>query len=335
MRFVDSFLYDDESILIPRKGTLNNIIYQNSPFWTVDTMFWSIIDKAKAFPKYLFYQLTLTDYSNLNVGSAVPSLTVPVINQIEVNLPPLPEQRAIAEVLGSLDDKIDLLHRQNQTLEALAETLFRQWFIEEADPAWEEVKLGSVIETTSGGTPSRTNPQFYENGTHCWVKSKELKGNILLDTEETITDEAIKKSSAKMLPKYSVLIAMYGANVSEYALIAKPMACNQAICALKPNDNYPYSFLFLYVKNMKEEIEAMAVGSAQQNISQILIKQLDIIPPSTKILDFHEIVNPWFLKIEANYVQIKHLEKTRDELLPKLMSGDVRVSQVNLNGETQ
>jgi type I restriction enzyme S subunit len=86
---------------------------------------------------------------------------------------------------------------------------------------------------------------------------------------------------------------------------------------------------------MKEEIEAMAVGSAQQNISQILIKQLDIIPPSTKILDFHEIVNPWFLKIEANYVQIKHLEKTRDELLPKLMSGDVRVSQVNLNGETQ
>src|SRR5690606_12106175 len=117
-------------------------------------MFWSKIDKSKVFPKYLFYQLTLIDYENLNVGSAVPSLTVPVINEIELQLPPLPEQKAIASVLSSLDDKIDLLHQQNQTLETLAETLFRQWFIEDTKKEWERKKIGDVLLTVLGGTPS-------------------------------------------------------------------------------------------------------------------------------------------------------------------------------------
>ena len=136
MRYVNAALYDDESILIPRKGTLNNIIYVSKPFWTVDTMFWSKIDKTLAYPKFLFYQLTEIDYMNLNVGSAVPSLTVPVINAIEISLPPLEEQKAIASVLSSLDDKFDLLHRQNTTLERMAKTLFRQWFVEEAQDDW-------------------------------------------------------------------------------------------------------------------------------------------------------------------------------------------------------
>ena len=141
MRYVDEYLYDDESILIPRKGSLNNIMYQNNPFWTVDTMFWTIINKELVVPKFLFYQLTLIDYENLNVGSAVPSLTVPVINEIEISLPPLPEQKSITSVLSSLDDKIDLLHRQNTTLEKMAEALFRQWFVEEEKEEWETGKL--------------------------------------------------------------------------------------------------------------------------------------------------------------------------------------------------
>ncbi|MEO7344226.1 MAG: restriction endonuclease subunit S [Methylotenera sp.] len=149
MRFVNAALYDDESILIPRKGSLNNIIYESKPFWTVDTMFWSKIDKTLAYPKFLFYQLTEIDYMNLNVGSAVPSLTVPVINAIEISLPPLEEQKAIASVLSSLDDKIDLLHRQNTTLERMAETLFRQWFVEEAQEDWEEKPLDKLVTITS------------------------------------------------------------------------------------------------------------------------------------------------------------------------------------------
>jgi len=91
MRYVEKSIYDNESILIPRKGTLNNIMYQHKPFWTVDTMFWSKIDQSQVNGKFLFYQLTLIDYAILNVGSAVPSLTVPVIKEIQISLPPLPE----------------------------------------------------------------------------------------------------------------------------------------------------------------------------------------------------------------------------------------------------
>lgn len=325
MRYVDSALYDDESILIPRKGSLNNIIYESSPFWTVDTMFWSKIDKTLAHPKFLFYQLTELDYMNLNVGSAVPSLTVPVINAIEISLPPLEEQKAIALVLSSLDDKIDLLHRQNTTLERMAETLFRQWFVEEAQEDWEEVPLGDVVDTTSGGTPSRSNMDFYINGTINWVKSKELSGSFILDTEERITAEALKKSSAKLLPKNSILIAMYGATVGEYAIISKEMTCNQAVCALKPNEKYPYTFLFLFVKSYQDELINMAVGSAQQNISQLLIKQLPVPTCHEKISEFHKKSEPFFEKIKNNISQMQTLEKLRDDLLPKLMSGDVRV----------
>src|SRR5690606_27468 len=116
----------------------------------------------------------------------------------EVSIPPIEEQHSIASILSSLDDKIDLLHRQNQTLEQMAETLFRQWFVEEES---EIVPLGDCIKTTSGGTPSRKRMEFYENGVFQWVKSKELNGGYILETEEKITAEALKKSSAKLLPE--------------------------------------------------------------------------------------------------------------------------------------
>lgn len=325
MRYVDKPIYESESILIPRKGSLNNIMYQNKPFWTVDTMFWSKINQTKVNGKFLFYQLSLINYTYLNVGSAVPSLTVPVINEIEISLPPLPVQTAIASVLSSLDDKIDLFHRQNTTLEKMAETLFRQWFVEEANEEWEKFELGSIVETTSGGTPSRSNMGFYENGTIPWVKSKELNGSFIIETEELITEEALKKSSAKILPANSILIAMYGATVGEYAIISKEMTCNQAVCVLKPNEYYPYTYLFLLIKHNKLELINMAVGSAQQNISQLLIKQMLVPNCVERIRKFHFAVEPLFQKIKSNQTQIRTLTALRDTLLPKLMSGEVRV----------
>ena len=248
------------------------------------------------------------------------------LNEIDINLPPLPEQKAIAGVLSSLDDKIDLLHRQNKTLEVMAETLFRQWFVEEVSDDWEEVELETVIETTSGGTPSRKNMEFYNNGTIFWVKSKELNGTYIFDTEEMITSNALNSSSAKLLPENSILIAMYGATVGEYAIISKAMTSNQAICALIPNDNYPYTYLFMLIKINKNELINMAVGSAQQNISQQLIKKIPVLNCVGKIKQYHLSVCQYFEKIKSNLIQIQTLEKLRDTLLPKLMSGEVRVA---------
>ena len=284
-------------------------------------------DESKLFPAFNFYTFRKlqSNFLTFTSGSAQPQLPIRDLKEIEISIPPIEEQKAIASVLSSLDDKIDLLHRQNTTLERMAETLFRQWFIEEAQEDWEEKPLGDLVETTSGGTPSRSNMGFYVNGTINWVKSKELSGSFILDTEEKITTEALKKSSAKLLPKNSILIAMYGATVGEYAIITKEMTCNQAVCALKPSEKYPYTFLFLYVKSYQDELINMAVGSAQQNISQLLIKQLPVPTCYEKISEFHQKTEPFFEKIKNNISQIQILEKLRDNLLPKLMSGEVRV----------
>lgn len=246
------------------------------------------------------------------------------LENLKLNLPPLPTQTAIAEILSSLDDKIDLLHRQNLTLEQLAETMFRN---ESEKWKTKSEKLGDVIKTTSGGTPSRNQMAYYENGTVRWVKSKELSGSFIFETEEMITENAIKNSSAKLLPENSILIAMYGATVGEYAILASEATCNQAICALIPNENYPYTYLFLLTKTNKENLLNLAVGSAQQNISQLLIKEIEVSSDIKEIKAFHEQVSPFFQKIKSNSQQIRTLTRLRDTLLPKLMSGEVQVRE--------
>ena len=190
------------------------------------------------------------------------------------------------------------------------------------------MELGSVVKTTSGGTPSRKKAEFYTNGDICWVKSKELLDSYVIDTEETINTLAIENSSAKILPIHSVLIAMYGATVGALGINSKSMACNQAICALIENEKYPYTYLYQYAKESKQELLNLSVGSAQQNISQVLIKKLKVHSNIEKILLFHNLASPLHRKIEILKYENSYLETLRDELIPKLMSGDIDISEI-------
>ena len=339
MRYVDTPLYEQESILIPRKGTLSNLFYLNIPFWSVDTMFYTKIKEGND-GKYLYYLLKSMDLASMNVGSAVPSLTTEVLNKVEINVPDLPTQTQIAQILTSLDDKIELNLQMNQTLEAMAQAIFKEWFVDFKFPGfdgelvdglpkgWRMGKVKEMYKTTSGGTPSRAKEEYYENGTINWVKSKELNGSFIFDTEEKITVDAVKNSSAKLIPKHSVLVAMYGATVGEYAITSRETTCNQAICAVIEDGNYPFTYFFEYFKNNKFNIIGQASGSAQQNISQALIQQLDILVPAIEIVkEYHLVVEKMFAKMEDNLLQIQTLTQTRDALLPKLMSGKIEIKK--------
>lgn len=327
MRYVNDFLYDKVSILIPRKGSLNNIMYQDKPFWTVDTMFWSIINEKKVNPKFLFYQLTLIDYTNLNVGSAVPSLTVPVINEIDISLPEKDEQIEIAEVLSSLDDKIDLLHRQNQTLEQMAETLFRQWFVEEADERWEIGTLNDVLTVKGGTTPSTKNPDYWDGDIH-WTSPRDittLDSIYLFDTERKITEAGLKKISSGILSKGTLLMSSR-APVGVLAFAEVPIAINQGYIAILDDKGFSKEFLFLWLKTNMDYVQSYANGSTFLEISKSAFKSLEIqIPPKELRNEFQEWVTPHFKKIKSNQTQIRTLTSLRDTLLPKLMSGEVRV----------
>lgn len=330
MRYADTFLYDDESILIPRKGTLNNIFYINEPFWTVDTIFWSKINKKEAFGKFLFYQLKTIDFANLNVGSAVPSLTTKVLNEVDISLPPLEEQKAIAEVLSSLDDKIDLLHRQNQTLESLAGTLFRQWFIEEAKEEWEEKPLGKITNIAIGRTPPRKEEEWFSTDSQDvkWISIKDLgnDGAFIFKTSEYLTQEAVERFNVPVIPKDTVVLS-FKMTVGRVAITTEAMLSNEAIAHFKFNDKTPISkeYLYLFLKTFPYE----SLGSTSSIVTAInsaMIKEMMILIPDEKtIKDFSSIVEPQFEKIRQNQKQIQTLENLRDTLLPKLLSGEVRV----------
>ncbi len=285
-------------------------------------------------PEFLKYFLLNPIYKNKllsfsAVGATRNALTKGMIEDLEIQAPNIEIQNKIASILTSLDDKIELNRQTNETLEAIAQALFQEMCVskgEELSEGWRVGKLGEIYKTSSGGTPSRAKMKYYENGTINWVKSKELGGFYVLETEEKITDTALKNSSAKLLPENSILMAMYGATVAEISILGKPATCNQAICAILPNNEYPYSFVYEFLKKKREEIKSMAVGAAQQNISQVVIQGIEMSIPSKEILsNFHKKVEPIYFQIKNNIEETQTLTALRDSLLPKLMKGEIEV----------
>ncbi len=317
-----------KSILVTCIGSDMGKVVMNNVMCITNQQINAIVPYKEYDNDFVYYSL-LNAYDTLRVlggdGTAVPIVNKSDFENIVLKMPSLVEQKRIAGVLSSLDDKIDLLHRENETLEALAETLFRHYFIENPNPTWKEGKLGDYIKTTSGGTPSRKIMKYYTSGSFGWVKSKELHGTFIFETEENITEEAVCNSSAKVLPANSVLIAMYGATVGEYGILAHPMTCNQAVCALLPNEKYPYSYLFGWTIFHKQDLINLATGAAQQNISQDLIKQQTICTDYELIKTFDKQVGSFLEKIKSNQYQILSLSVQRDMLLPRLMSGEVKI----------
>ena len=278
---------------------------------------------------FLFYMMKyyIPHLLKKESGTVFGSVNRNDINGLEVNIPEDAQvQKKIARYLEMIDDKIELNNTINNNLLQQLHVLYSRLFCDSAM----DTPLGEVVATTSGGTPSRKHDEYYSDSSICWVKSKELLGNYIHETEEHINDLAIKKSSAKLLPKHSVLIAMYGATVGACGVISKPMTCNQAVCALLCNENYPYTYLFQIAYESQQKFINLAVGSAQQNISQVLIKQLNLHSDLNIIQKFHGLALPMHQEIESLQAENMHLAALQDNLLPKLMSGELDVSNIDL-----
>lgn len=176
---------------------------------------------------------------------------------------------------------------------------------------WKQVSLHEVCQkVTSGGTPSRRNPAYYEAGVWPWVKTQELKDGWIDDTEEHITDAAIAESSAKVLPANTVLLAMYGATVGKLGILRRPMACNQACCAIISDEKKSdFRFLYYYLLNIRSELINLATGAAQQKLSGALIKSLKLtLPDLSEQRSIARILGALDDKIELNRKQNETLE---------------------------
>jgi len=321
---------EKNSVIVAMYGaTAAKVAINKIPLTTNQACCNIIINQELADYNFVFYALwnNYDDLENIAVGAAQQNLSVGVISRFPILLPPLPEQRAIASVLSSLDDKIDLLHRQNKTLEQMAETLFRQWFVEEAEEDWEEITLYDAIELVGGGTPKTTIDEYW-NGKIKWLSGGDIAANhksIITSSVKTITEEGLQNSSAKLLPKFSTVISARG-TVGKYCILSEPMAYSQSNYGVKPKFEGCYFFTYLLINHSVEELNSAAYGSVFDTITTNTFRGIEIsVPPKEEIQLFESKIKNYFFKILNNKQQICTLDKLRDTLLPKLMSGEVRV----------
>jgi type I restriction enzyme S subunit len=314
-------------VVTGRYGTIGQVFYSEGDYWPLNTTLY-VSEFNNELPKFVFYFLKSFDFDKFNDKSTVPGINRNHIHQEIVRFPPLPEQEAIAEVLSSLDDKIDLLHRNNKTLETMAETLFRQWFVEEADDSWEQTTLYDIIELVGGGTPKTENEEYW-NGPIKWISAKDITPNhkgFIIKTEKSISESGLKHSSAKVLDKYSIIISARG-TVGKYCLIAEPMTFSQSNYGIKPKHKGNNFFTYLVVANSVEELQSAAYGTVFDTITTKTFSELKLnVPPLDEIVKFENTIAPYFFKIEANTKQIHNLGNIRDTLLPKLMNGTLKVN---------
>jgi type I restriction enzyme S subunit len=288
--------------------------------------------------KFIWYHIFSNYFKEyiqaIHTGTSIPHISLSQISEFEILVPGLKEQQAIASVLSSLDDKIDLLHRQNRTLEQLAETLFRQWFVEEAEESWEAGTLGNLFIIKIGRTPPRKEQHWFSTNPNDvkWISIKDLgNSGIYIDTvSEYLTKEAIERFSIPVIPSNTVLLS-FKLTVGRVAITTEEMVSNEAIAHFKIKDNSKFyaEFLYLFLKSLNFSLLG-STSSIAEAINSQMIKEIEIpIPNENKLKMFKKEIEPVFQKIKSNTQQIRTLTALRDTLLPKLMSGEVRVNQIN------
>ena len=291
---------------------------------------------AQSCLEFVYWLMRWRDYQvfivNSASGTSVMHTSPSRICEFEFELPPLPEQKAIASVLSSLDDKIDLLHRQNKTLEAMAETLFRQWFIEEAKEDWEKVTLGDIVNITSS---KRIFYSEYVDEGIPFYRSKEI---IELNKSGQTRSELFISNE-----RFDGIVAKFGAPV-EGDILLTSVGTLGVTYQVKASDRFYFKdgnltwfkdfkhissniiFCWLNSKNGKEQLDNISIGSTQAALTIQGLKSLELSLPSLNVIQkLDEQLVVIYQKVNANQSQIQTLEKLRDTLLPKLMSGEVRV----------
>jgi type I restriction enzyme S subunit len=306
------------TVLLTSRAPIGYVVIAENEICT-NQGFKSLVPKFEILnSEFLYYWLkSNTDYlQQLGTGTTFAEISGSVVKDIDIFLPPLEEQKAIAEVLSSLDDKIDLLHRQNRTLESLAQTLFRQWFIEEAKEEWEIGTLGEVIEIFDNKRIplSKMERDKMKDGElypyYGAAQIMDYVNDFIFDGEYILMGEDGTVRTDEGYPILQYATGKFWVNNHTHVLQAKE----------------PYSNFFIWNYLVKKNIDEIVTGAVQPKINQGNLKSLDFPQyPLDLIQDFNEQSQTFFEKINQNKKQIQTLENLRDMLLPKLLSGEARV----------
>jgi type I restriction enzyme S subunit len=332
MRNVDQILYDKPSVLIPRKGTISNLFFIEQPFWTVDTLFYTKIDENKIIPKYLYFKLKTINLENLNVGSAVPSLTTAVLNQLTIDIPKnINEQESIASILTSFDNKIDLLEAQNKTLEETAQTIFAEWFNkykngDELPEGWQIDSLEKIANHSKTSIKPFDNPDTdyyhyslpsYDNGLIPVIE----KGEMIKSNKYLVENNSFLVS--KLNPFTPRIWTIFDSQQN--------FICSTEFQVVKPKEELYFSLIHCFLNSdeftseLSQKIKGTSSSHQRVNPQDIFDVEL-VIPSENDLIKFNSVIYPLLAKKNINHKQIQTLSQTRDELLPRLMTGEIRVN---------
>ncbi len=309
-----------------------------------------ICDPAKIDYEFLYYLLKskVEEIINLASGATYKEINKTVFSSVEVDIPNIPIQKQIAQRLAVYDDLIYNNTRRIQILEQTAQAVYAEWFVNFRFPdyekikmvdsdtdfrkipeGWSVLKIGDVCtRIQAGGTPRRGKDEYWNNGTISWYTTGELQDNFLFGSKEKITEQSIDETSAKIFDKGTILMAIYGSpTVGRLGIITERSSCNQAALGLvEDTEKITKTYLYYVLKNLREKFNLEAVGAAQQNISKIKVSETQCLVANRDLINqFDVIAFPIFQELESLQRQNDVLRQTRDLLLPKLVTGKIRV----------
>ena len=345
MRYVDNYLYDKESVLLPRKGTLNNIQFAKTPFWTVDTCYYTEVHTEKVLPCFLYFSLFKLDIETLNTGSAIPSMTFDKYYNIQVSLPPLPIQHRIASILSRYDSLIENYQKQIKLLEAAAQRLYKEWFVDLHFPSHENTKIvdgvpegweKKTIDDVTCKVTTGLNPRknfVLGKGSNYYVTIKNMADNTLFldDRCDRVDNEALEKINKRSDLKIGDILFSGIGTIGRVALVDIPTNnwnVSESVFTLRVNDIVTKEFLYLILlsPDMQNYCQSNAHGAAQKGIRMADLKAYSFnLPPLGVIQKFTNLVTPTIKAVSNIRNQIRLLTEARDRLLPKLMSGEMNV----------
>lgn len=351
MGYATMALYDKPSVLIGRKGTIGKVKYVEHPFWTVDTLFYTIINTNIVIPKYLYYVMSLIDLNNYNEGTTIPSLRTETLNRLEFDIPSIEEQEIVLSYLNPIDGKIKLNNAINNNLEEQAQTLFKSWFVyfepfNGTMPSdWEIVPLKKIADFQNGYA-FKSKELLNEPSPDCYQVFKQghiaRSGGFIPDGTKSWYPKSLASKLEKfVLKKGDILMAMTDMKDNVAILgntavmpLDNEYIVNQRVGHLRTNGykgvTYPFIYLLTNSTDFLVDLRNRANSGVQVNLSSSEIKASQTVLPSEEVNNaFSEITLPMFEIIINNQLENQRLAQLRDTLLPKLMSGELDVSDIN------
>ena len=330
-------------IVITHRGTLGQIVFipQDSKYdrYVISQSQFRVRCNDKVLPEYLVYYFhtPIGQHKLLSNASqvGVPALARPssTFQQIEVVLPELSIQKRVVEIISTIQKKIVNNQELNDNLEQQAQSYFQELFVDNADPEWAIGTISDLGTVVGGSTPSKAKPEYYTESGIAWITPKDLsinKSKFVSHGENDITELGLKNSSAAIMPEGTVLFSSR-APIGYIAIAAGEVTTNQGFKSVVPKPEIGTPFVYFFLKNTLPVIEGIASGSTFKEVSGSTMKNVPaVIPDAETLAKFSDFCAPIFAQQRILEEQNQSLATLRDNLLPKLMSGEIDVSTVQL-----